>query len=107
VDHVVAMDSLIHYETCDIVAALTGLARRTSGSIIFTVAPRTTMLALMHTAGRAFPRVDRAPAIVPVAEQDLRSRIADEVRLGDWQLGRSARVTTGFYKSQAFELVRR
>jgi magnesium-protoporphyrin O-methyltransferase len=107
VDHVVAMDSLIHYETCDIVAALTGLARRTSGSIIFTVAPRTTMLALMHTAGRAFPRVDRAPAIVPVAEQDLRSRIADEVRLGDWQLGRTARVTTGFYKSQAFELVRR
>ncbi len=71
------------------------------------MAPRTPLLALLHTVGRAFPRVDRAPAIVPVAEQDLRSRIASDVRLYGWQLGRTARVTTGFYKSQSFELVRR
>lgn len=106
VDHVVAMDSLIHYETVDIVAALTGLAHRTARSIIFTVAPRTPMLTLMHAAGRTFPRGDRAPAIVPVGENDLRRKIAAEALLKGWRVGRTARVVTGFYKSQAFELVR-
>ncbi|MGZ5929389.1 MAG: magnesium protoporphyrin IX methyltransferase [Rhizomicrobium sp.] len=106
IDHVVAMDSLIHYETPDIVAALAGLAPRTSTSIVFTVAPRTPMLTAMRIAGRAFPRGDRAPAIVPVGEGELRRRIAAEVRLTGWRLERTARVMTGFYKSQAFELVR-
>jgi magnesium-protoporphyrin O-methyltransferase len=106
IDHVVAMDSLIHYETPDIVSALAGLAERTSTSIIFTVAPRTPMLSLMHAAGRAFPRRDRAPAIVPVGEDNLRRLIAADTRLAGWSIGRTARVMTGFYKSQAFELVR-
>ena len=66
VDHLVAMDSLIHYDTDDIVAALALLAKRTKKSIAFTVAPRTPLLTLMHLAGRAFPRGDRAPAIIPV-----------------------------------------
>ena len=107
IDHVVAMDSLIHYETPDIVSALAGLAVRTSTSIVFTVAPRTPMLSLMHAAGRAFPRGDRAPAIVPVGEDNLRRLIAADIRLAGWHIGRTARVMTGFYKSQAFELVRR
>ena len=106
IDHVVAMDSLIHYETPDIVSALASLAVRTSHSILFTVAPRTPMLSMMHMAGRAFPRGDRAPSIVPVGEGDLRARIAADVRLAGWRIGRTARVMTGFYKSQAFELVR-
>ena len=106
VDHVVAMDSLIHYETPDIVSALAGLAVRTSTSIVFTVAPRTPMLSLMHAAGRAFPRSDRAPAIVPVGEDNLRHLITADIRLAGWHIGRTARVMTGFYKSQAFELVR-
>jgi magnesium-protoporphyrin O-methyltransferase len=106
VDHVVAMDSLIHYETPDIVSALAGLAVRTSTSILFTVAPRTPMLTAMRLAGRAFPRGDRAPAIVPVGENDLRRRIAADVRLTGWRISRTAQVMTGFYKSQAFELVR-
>ena len=106
IDHVVAMDSLIHYETPDIVSALAGLAERTSTSIIFTVAPRTPMLSVMHAAGRAFPRRDRAPAIVPVGEDNLRRLIAADMRLAGWRIGRTARVMTGFYKSQAFELVR-
>lgn len=107
VDHVVAMDSLIHYGVGDMVAALAGLAQRTSTSILFTVAPRTPMLTLMHVAGRAFPRSDRAPAIVPVGEAALRRRIAAEERLAGWRIGRTAKVLTGFYKSQGYELVRR
>jgi len=105
-DHVVAMDSLIHYNCEDVVEVLAGFAVRTSRSIIFTFAPRTPMLTVMHAVGRAFPRADRAPAIEPVAESRLRERLAADPRFKDWQIGRTRLVTSGFYKSQALELVR-
>jgi len=106
-DHVVAMDSLIHYATPDIVRALAELSLRTDGSVVFTVAPRTPLLTLMHWTGRAFPRADRAPAIVPVAEGTLRRRVAAEPVLGAFTLARTHRVNSGFYLSQAFALTRR
>lgn len=102
-DHVVAMDSLIHYEPDDMVAALAKLGQRCSGSILFTFAPRTPLLAAMHRVGKLFPRSDRSPAIVPVGEDDMRRRLA---RMSEWKVARSERVTTGFYMSHAFELVR-
>ena len=105
-DHVVAMDSLIHYEATDSVAALARLAARTSGSILFTFAPRTPPLAVMHAVGRLFPRGDRAPSIVPVAEKHLSQRLRHNPALNDWQQGRTQRVASGFYKSQALELRR-
>jgi magnesium-protoporphyrin O-methyltransferase len=105
-DHIVAMDSLIHYATPDIVQALCALSARADGSVLFTVAPRTPLLTLMHLAGRAFPRSDRAPAIVPVGETDLRRRIVAEPALAGIGIGRTHRVNSGFYLSQAFELTR-
>lgn len=102
-DHVVAMDSLIHYNVDDIAAVLTALAARTRGSIVFTFAPRTPLLATMHAVGRAFPRRDRAPFIEPVEEKKLRARLAN---LQGWQVGRTERIVSGFYTSQAMELVR-
>lgn len=101
--HVVAMDSLIHYEPEDLVAALAKLAQRTTHSILFTFAPRTTLLAAMHNIGKVFPKSDRSPAIVPVAEGELRERL---VRLNGWSIGRTQRISSGFYTSQALELVR-
>ncbi|KPF62025.1 magnesium protoporphyrin IX methyltransferase [Porphyrobacter sp. AAP60] len=101
--HVVAMDSLIHYQPEDLVDALSQLAARTTHSILFTYAPRTTLLATMHTIGKAFPKSDRSPAIVPVAEDDLHQRLAS---LPGWSIGRTQRISSGFYKSQALELVR-
>lgn len=101
--HVVAMDSLIHYQPEDLVAALSELAQRTTGTITFTFAPRTTLLAAMHNIGKAFPKSDRSPAIVPVAEDDLRARLA---ALSGWSIGRTQRISSGFYTSQALELVR-
>ncbi len=105
--HVVAMDSLIHYPIREILRVLAGLAERTSGSIVFTFAPRTPALSLMHAAGRLFPRADRAPAIEPVMEARLRKAIAASPVLSAWRVGRIARVASGFYTSQAMELVRR
>ena len=101
--HVVAMDSLIHYQPEDLVAALGELAQRTTGTITFTFAPRTTLLAAMHNIGKAFPKSDRSPAIVPVAEDDLRQRLT---ALSGWSIGRTQRISSGFYTSQALELVR-
>lgn len=105
-DHVVLMDSLIHYERPDTVAALASLAGRASESIVFTFAPKTPMLALMHSAGKLFPRSDRSPAIVPVGEASLRRALGRNAGLDGWEIGRDARVSSGFYKSHAMELVR-
>lgn len=101
--HVVAMDSLIHYEPDDLVDALSRLAERTSRSIVFTFAPHTRMLGAMHKIGKAFPKSNRSPAIIPTPEDELRTRLE---RLDGWRIGRSARVSSGFYTSQALELVR-
>ncbi len=105
-DHVVLMDSLIHYEEPDAVASLASLALRTNESIAFTFAPRTNMLAMMHATGRLFPRADRAPSIVPVAERRLRVALERHPGLAGWETGRDARISAGFYKSHAMELVR-
>lgn len=105
-DHVVAMDSLIHYPTRDAVAALSALTARAETSVLFTFAPRTPALAAMHAVGRLFPRGDRAPAIEPVAEAALRRAIAREPSLGAWRATRTERVASGFYISQALEVLR-
>ena len=106
-DHVVLMDSLIHYDRADIVAALAGLAARTSRSLLFTIAPGTPMLTAMHSVGQLFPRGNRSPALTPVAPARLASAIAAEPALADWELTFSQRIKSGFYTSQAMELVRR
>lgn len=103
-DHVVAMDSLIHYQAPDIVRALAELSLRTDGSLLFTVAPRTVLLTLMHAAGKFFPKADRAPAIVPITESGLRRRIAGERALARFAVQRTHRVNSGFYLSNAIEL---
>ncbi|MBV9749400.1 MAG: magnesium protoporphyrin IX methyltransferase [Acetobacteraceae bacterium] len=104
-DHVVAMDSLIHYAAPDIVRALAGLAARADGSLLVTFVPRTPALAAMHAVGRLFPRGDRAPAVEPVREAALRRRLAQEPDLAAWRPARTARITSGFYISQALEVL--
>ncbi|GJE77524.1 magnesium protoporphyrin IX methyltransferase [Methylorubrum suomiense] len=105
-DHVVAMDSLIHYQAPDIVRALAELSLRTDGSIVFTVAPRTALLTLMHAAGKFFPKADRAPAIVPITEGGLRRRISREPALERFAVERTRRINSGFYLSNAIELTK-
>ncbi|MEO1090570.1 MAG: magnesium protoporphyrin IX methyltransferase [Pseudomonadota bacterium] len=104
-DYVVAMDSLIHYRAGDMVQVLARLTAATDASVAFTFAPRTAPLTVMHAVGRLFPRSNRAPAIEPVAERALRERLATDAETGPWQLGRSERVVSGFYTSQALELL--
>ncbi len=105
-DHVVGMDSLIHYQPADVLRVLSSLADRTHDSILFTFAPKTPLLQLMITVGRLFPQGDRAPFIEPVAESTVRRMVSEHPAMGHWQPRRTHRVSSGFYKSQAIELVR-
>ena len=105
-DHVVAMDSIIHYQTDDAVEALAQLAERTKSSIVFTFAPRTPMLALMISVGRLLPRSDRAPWLEPMAEKSIAQLMKTNASLNNWQCARSHKVSSGFYKSKAMEWVR-
>jgi len=105
-DHIVGMDSLIHYHAADVVRVLAGMAARTEASMLFTFAPRTAFLMTFLTVGRLVPRGDRSPAIVPVAEATLRKHIAADPAFAGWRSGRTQRVARGFYTSQALEVVK-
>lgn len=105
VDHVVAMDSLIHYSAEDVLQVVTRFARRARRSVLFTSAPWTPALGAMHFFGRLIPHQHhRAPAIEPVHTgrllKDLNAALGPE----GWETARAYRVTSGFYISQAIEL---
>ncbi len=102
-DHVVAMDSLIHYPASDIVDVVAVLSARARGSVLFTVAPQTPALTIMHNMGKLFPKSDRAPAIIPVSDRALRARIRHAMPAA--RIGRSERIGGGFYISQAVEVL--
>jgi magnesium-protoporphyrin O-methyltransferase len=97
-DHVMAMDSLIYYNDADIRNSLETLANRTAGSVVFTVAPRTTLLMGMWYAGKLFPRSDRSPVMIPHSPATLAHGLRGAGRIRD--LGR---ISSGFYISQALE----
>ena len=102
-DHVVAMDSLIHYDENDIIGVLKAWSQRAS-HVAFTFAPGTPLLRTMHFIGKAFPRGDRSPAILPVSEARLAQDIA--LALPEWKIDFTQRVSRGFYKSQAMGISR-
>jgi len=106
-DYAVAMDSLIHYDVADGVQTLEAMAQQIHRKMVFTFAPKTPLLALMHATGRLFPRADRAPSIEPVSPERLSRQLKKAGLIQEWLVGRSHRVDVGFYKSHAMELTRR
>ena len=104
-DHVIAMDSLIHYKPADIVAVLARLADHTHGSIAMTFAPRTAFLMAFLGMGRLFPRSDKSPAILPVRDSDLRRQIGQAIPHA--RIGRDRRISASFYTSHALEILTR
>jgi magnesium-protoporphyrin O-methyltransferase len=105
-DHVVAMDSFIHYSEADIVEIIARLAARTNQSILFTVAPRTPFLAAMIKVGRMLPSANRSPWLEPVHVATLVARLGEQGSLRQWTPKSLECVRAGFYTSQAMELKR-
>lgn len=107
IDHVVAMDSLIHYSAEDVCQVVGDFCARTTGSVLFTSAPWTPPLAMMHFVGRLIPhRHHRAPAIVPIKVEQLMATLDRQLEEHGFSSGRTERVKSGFYFSQAVELTR-
>lgn len=107
VDHAVMMDSLIHYQTPDMVNALCQIASQVKTSVVFTFAPSSALLRAMHSVGKLFPRGDRAPAIEPVSPDTLFAAIKSHEGLMGWDISRTERISSGFYTSQAVEITRK
>jgi len=105
-DYVVAMDSLIHYQPADAVAAIAVLSQRTGRALVFTHVPSNPFLIAMHSVGRLFPQGNRSPSVVPVDGRSLHRRLDGDPAMQGWARGRTQRVASGFYTSQALELIR-
>jgi len=103
-DHIILMDSIIHYDSKEGIELISELGKRCKKSIIFTFAPLTPILGTMISLGRFFPKSDRAPSIVPMTEGHVLRRINED--LPDWKVARVNRVSKGFYNSQAVELIK-
>jgi len=105
-DAVVAMDVLIHYDAAHATRVLEQLALRTGRKMVFTLAPGSRFLRTMLAAGRAFPRANRSPSIYPVDTDGLVEGLVARPDMAGGLVGRTARVSSGFYKSQAMEIFR-
>jgi len=106
-DYVVCMDSVIHYQGNDKVSVLAQLAKNTQHKIIFTFAPSTFALELMIRSGKLFPKKDRSPFIVPIAENRIRDEIKQAEDLKDWDVTFTQKVSSMFYKSQTMEITKK
>ena len=102
-DYIVAMDSIIHYRTPDMINIIAGLSKMASKGMVFSFPPRTIPLAVLWGVGKLFPRGDKSPAIEPQPPKALRNALS---KIENFKLGRSHRVATGFYISEAQELIR-
>lgn len=105
-DAIVAMDVLIHYKAADATRVIEQMAARTSHKLVFTLAPGSRLLRTMLAAGRAFPRGNRSPAIYPVDTSALLGNLVAKPGMAGWSVGRTERVSIGFYTSQAMEVTR-
>ena len=105
-DYVVGMDSVIHYEASDAVRVIAGLAQRTRSAMLFTYVPSNPALMVFRAVGKLFPRGDRSPSVVPVSGPSLHRRIGEDTQLKGWSCARTQRISSGFYTSQALELVK-
>ncbi|MBO6601687.1 MAG: magnesium protoporphyrin IX methyltransferase [Roseicyclus sp.] len=103
-DYVMAMDSMIYYEADDLGRALAGLCPRVERSVVFTVAPRTTLLMAMWGVGKLFPRSDRSPTMVPHKPRHLARKTSLHGASGS--ISEVERVSRGFYISTCLEYAR-
>jgi magnesium-protoporphyrin O-methyltransferase len=106
-DYVVCMDSVIHYQCADAMSVLGKFAENTQEKIIFTFAPSNLSLELMIRVGKLFPKKDRSPFIVPIAEESIRSAIQNYDHLQGWEVSFTQKVSSSFYKSQAMEITKK
>ncbi|PQM57041.1 MAG: magnesium protoporphyrin IX methyltransferase [Rhodobacteraceae bacterium] len=106
-DHVVLMDSLIHYPEADAMAVLSNLMRRTRNGILFTLVPTNSVLKFKLLVGRLFPRSDRSPVIVPLNIKSFIKMFDSRFKGKEsFEMTSVGQVNKWFYTSEAIELKR-
>ena len=103
-DYIIAMDSLIHYSTEDVISSLVDFSKRANISVLFTVIPSTFVLKTKLQLGKFFPKSERSPEVVPIEWGQLRKLEALEVNA---TLEKIKRIKSLFYVSELWELAHR
>jgi len=103
-DYIIAMDSLIHYSTEDVISSIADFFNRANNSVLFTVIPSTFTLRTKLRLGKYFPKSERSPEVVPIGWGQLHQLEAHGIKAS---LSKIKRIKTFFYVSEAWELANR
>ena len=103
-DYIIAMDSLIHYSTEDVISSIADFSRRANNSVLFTVIPSTFALRTKLRFGKFFPKSERSPEVVPIEWGQLEQIEALKINAS---LTKIKRIKSFFYVSEAWELANR
>ena len=103
-DYIIAMDSLIHYSTEDVISSIADFSSRANNSVLFTVIPSTFVLRAKLRLGKFFPKSERSPEVVPIEWGQLEQLEALKINAS---LTKIKRIKSFFYVSEAWELANR
>ena len=103
-DYIIAMDSLIHYSTEDVISSIADFSNRANNSVLFTVIPSTFALRTKLLLGKYFPKSERSPEVVPIGWGQLHQLEAHGIKAS---LSKIKRIKSLFYVSEAWELANR
>jgi magnesium-protoporphyrin O-methyltransferase len=103
-DYIIAMDSLIHYSTEDVISSIADFSSRANNSVLFTVIPKTFVLLTKLRLGKFFPKSERSPEVVPIEWGQLEQLEALKINAS---LTKIKRIKSFFYVSEAWELANR
>ena len=103
-DYIIAMDSLIHYSTEDVISSIADFSSRANNSVLFTVIPSTFALRTKLRLGKFFPKSERSPEVVPIEWGQLEQLEALKINAS---LTKIKRIKSFFYVSEAWELANR
>ena len=103
-DYIIAMDSLIHYSTEDVISSIADFSSRANNSVLFTVIPSTFFLNSKLLLGKFFPKSERSAEVVPIEWGQLEQLEALKINAS---LTKIKRIKSFFYVSEAWELANR
>ena len=103
-DYIIAMDSLIHYSTEDVISSIADFSSRANNSVLFTVIPSTFVLRAKLRLGKFFPKSERSPEVVPIEWGRLEQLEALKINAS---LSKIKRIKSLFYVSEAWEMANR
>ncbi len=103
-DYIIAMDSLIHYSTEDVISSLADFSSRANNSVLFTIIPSTFALRTKLRLGKYFPKSERSPEVVPIGWGQLHQLETHGIKAS---LSKIKRIKSLFYVSEAWELANR